>query len=309
MNLVADIGGTNTRLALSDACGPVAETIRSYRNDDVDSFEAVLSEYQAELGVQRVAAACIAVAGPVAGDRARMQNRNWQFEAQELARAAGAQKAVLLNDLAALGHALPHLQADQVATLRAPGGSIWSGNGQRFVLGLGTGANLSASHEISGDVFAVLETEAGQATLTTSVASALSARIGGLAQNFATMEVLFSGAGFSNLHAALTGSAADPAHVLIEQPAAQATADLWSRLLGLALRDLVLAYLPLSGVYLAGSAARGILAKTGETMLMALAEDHVLGEIIAAPPVYLITDDAAALAGCAARLTRERTPA
>lgn len=305
MNLLADIGGTNTRLCLGDARGPVPGSLCSYRNDEVGDFAAALSDFRVQTGNARVAAACLAVAGPVADTRARLKNRNWTFEATELAGATGAAQVVLLNDLAALGYALPHLQAEQVQLLRPARGGAWSGNGQRFVLGLGTGVNLSVSRETAPEVFTVLEAEAGHVALPAPVSHVLEQAVGSRTRDFATLEDVFAGKGLSALHTARTGEDPVRADLLLDRKTGRETARLAASLLGLTLRELILSYMPLSGVFLAGSAARGLMDAAPGAMLEALEGAQILPDIVSAPPISVITDDAAALAGCAARLAQE----
>ena len=74
----------------------------------------------------------------------------------------------------------------------------------------------------------------------------------------------------------------------------------------MALRELILYYLPLEGVYFAGSVARGVLGVAQEPFLDALGQPHLMQDIIAAPSVSLILDDAAALHGCAARIQADK---
>ena len=64
-SLVADIGGTNTRVALADGRTLVDGTIRRYSNTDFTGLETVLRRYVADEGDVDTKAACVAVAGPV----------------------------------------------------------------------------------------------------------------------------------------------------------------------------------------------------------------------------------------------------
>jgi glucokinase len=55
----------------------------------------------------------IAVAGPVQSGKATLTNRNWTIVDNELVQKFGCKRAVLLNDLTALGYAVPRLSTDQ----------------------------------------------------------------------------------------------------------------------------------------------------------------------------------------------------
>ena len=65
MRLVGDVGGTNTRLALSKAGQILPHTTKSYSNVDWDSFYDVLATYLAASTYAHPVEMVIAVAGPV----------------------------------------------------------------------------------------------------------------------------------------------------------------------------------------------------------------------------------------------------
>ncbi|MEX0285833.1 MAG: glucokinase [Paracoccaceae bacterium] len=307
MFLVADIGGTNTRLALADGTAPLPDTIRSYLNDDFDGFDGALSAFLSEMDHPDVTAICVAIAGPVQGEHGTLTNRDWGVHTGQLRHLSGAGTAVLMNDLAALGYAIPHLGNDQVETLRdaQPGARR---NGQSFVLGLGTGVNLAVSMSIGKGTYRVLEAEAGHAGLPAGIMDRLIDAIGAqAATQFPSVEELFAGRGLSALHASLTGGPVVPGRDIIDgkDETSQRAVSLFASLAGDMLRDLILLYLPLDGIYLNGGVFRGVLSAGKTPFLEALAAPHMLSEIIDAPSIRLITDDAAALRGCAARLAQE----
>ena len=106
MQLVADIGGTNTRLALVEHGRPIPDTLLSVRNAGFDDFYAVLRHYLTETGGAPPSALCVAIAGPVKGNAGELTNLAWHMQTDRLAQVAGADRAVLMNDLAALAHAM-----------------------------------------------------------------------------------------------------------------------------------------------------------------------------------------------------------
>ena len=67
--LLADVGGTNARLALARNGVIDGETITRYRGD-YDGFDRVVQTYLAEQDDPRLTAVCVAVAGPVSGGTA-----------------------------------------------------------------------------------------------------------------------------------------------------------------------------------------------------------------------------------------------
>ena len=62
--IVADIGGTNTRVALCDTPDSPREVAR-FSNAEFGSLDAVIRHYLAERGHPRCTVACVGVAGPV----------------------------------------------------------------------------------------------------------------------------------------------------------------------------------------------------------------------------------------------------
>ena len=86
--LVADIGGTNTRVALADGKVVRQASIRRYANAEFTSLEPVLTRYMAEEGLKSVDGACVAAAGPVRDGVAVMTNLSWVIDAALLIRAS-----------------------------------------------------------------------------------------------------------------------------------------------------------------------------------------------------------------------------
>ena len=302
--LVADVGGTNTRVALASA-GQLVHLTR-FANDAYGSFAEVLTAYARGRTLPGLRGVCVAVAGPVAGGRAELTNRNWHFDAAELAAPLPGQGGIparLINDLVALGHALPGLTAAQLDVIRA--GAAQPSNDQALVAGLGTGFNTCL---LKGG--AVVEAELGHASLPLAIAEELRAQIGDAAGGFRTNECLFSGRGLSRLHQILSGQERRGQDILADyatggDPQAAATVTLTARLLGLFARELVFQYLPFRGIHFAGGAARGILGSAARAeFLSAFEADGRFADHLDRVPVRLIADDAAALSG-AARLMEE----
>ena len=116
--IVADVGGTNSRLALADGSGVHGATIRSYKNSRSQSFQDIIADYMAGHAIAAVDACCIAVAGPVTSQTARLTNRDWTIDAGQIARQVSARQVVLVNDLAALGNAIEDLTTTQLLPVK-----------------------------------------------------------------------------------------------------------------------------------------------------------------------------------------------
>lgn len=299
--LLADMGGTSTRLALLRGDGGLQCAVR-WQNDNHPGPGALFARYLRDCDDPPLRAACIAMAGPVGPGRVRLTNRDWGVERGEMAkllRLPDVTSLRVVNDLTALALALPGLGADQTEALRPPRPQA-TGNGQALVVNCGTGFNVGLVKVTPAGPVA-WEAELGHAALPAPVAEAL----GDLAGHFPSVEALFSGAGLSRLHASRTGREAPAARDLVgasvTETAARESVALMARLMGLLARDLVAAYLPRDGLFWAGSMARGVLGTAARAaFLSALEAKGPLEDARSEMPVAMITDDAAALGGLAA---------
>lgn len=296
--LLADVGGTNSRLALGDPSGLRAGTLARFRNDDFTGFEPLVSRYLEMQGRPGIDAACIAVAGPVGNGEARLTNRHWTFHRDRLGAVTGARRVLLVNDLAMLACAVPHVQPQpvHVPDLAAP-------DGQFLVAGIGTGFNVSLARR-DGDGLTVMAAEAGHASLPGSVLSRLAASLGETRGSFRSIESCFSGRGLERLFHRVSGRQMDAREILRRassaDPAVERAVTLFASALGDLSRDLSALYLPRGGLVFAGSVSVGILncGTAREAFLKVFLDDadHL------PPPheiaVSLVTEDAAALWGC-----------
>ena len=71
--VLADIGGTNTRVALACGAQVDAASVKRYTNANWDGIGPVLKDYLAQTGA-RVEAACVAMAGPVRDSAGTLTN-------------------------------------------------------------------------------------------------------------------------------------------------------------------------------------------------------------------------------------------
>src|SRR5262245_48934328 len=133
--LVADIGGTNARLAVADLDTLRITGAASFRGAEFPSLHAVAGAYLGGIA-ERPPAAAVAVAAPVVGRRVSLTNSPWSFEHEELRAVLGVDRLLVLNDFEALAHVLPHLER---CDLHQIGGGTHVERGHTTVLGPGTG--------------------------------------------------------------------------------------------------------------------------------------------------------------------------
>ncbi|WP_306753505.1 glucokinase [Paracoccus actinidiae] len=305
--LLGDVGGTNARLAIARNGSIDRDTVTRFRGDDYLTFDDVVRQFLQEQDQPRISAVCVAVAGPVSGGRARLTNRNWDFDQDRLARLTDADHVRLINDLTAMGYATPVLGGDGLATLRlAPADR--ARNGQALVVNLGTGFNVCAVRSLPGGSITAMEAEEGHTNLPVNIHQRLLEAVGPEAiKGFISTEEAFAGRGLSRLHAALTGTAPVRSEQIdaaadAGDPAANATYDLFTELVGLLCRELALRFMPLEGLFLAGSVGRSIADRMDLFEKSFLAEPY-MRHIPENTPIFLIRDDMAALHGCLAALS------
>ena len=161
--LVADIGGTNARLAIASIEGGVCvlHAQERFRVADYADFNALFDAFirqHPEFADERLDAA-IAVAGPVSDNRAELTNINRIIDGGRLVADGLFEACLLVNDFAALAASLPLLQPEDLsplATDKQPEGPT------RLVVGPGTG--LGAAYIVRmGGRYMVLPGEGGHA--------------------------------------------------------------------------------------------------------------------------------------------------
>ena len=310
--LVADVGGTNTRVALARGTTLLPETVRRYANHDFANLAPVLERFCADQGGMVPDGACIAVAGPVADGQAELTNLAWSIDRTGLIAATGARHAAILNDLQAQGYALSHLAPDSIVPVVAPAGEARSAATARLVIGVGTGFNAAPVHG-HGAGHLVPPGEAGHATL--PVRSETDLRLATFLSSvhgFAAVEDVLSGRGLENVYRWLaadagaeetTPKAAEIMDRLGTESRSEATVQHVVRILGAVAGDLTLIHLALGGVFLVGGVARALGPHLGPMgFAEAFRDKGRFGPLLAEVPVSLVTDDYAALTGCAGHL-------
>ena len=206
--LVADIGGTNARFALTDLASPDVELheARSLRNADFASVQHAVEHYLAGIGATPARAA-LAVACPVGQDEIRLTNRAWSFSRRELQRTLGLAELRMINDFGAVAWAVPSLPREHLVTLH--GDAAAPLRGPVSVLGPGTGlgvALLVGSHEHG---WHAVETEGGHTSFAAigdeerAIAAWLTAQHGRT-----STERLLCGKGLSEIDVVLRGATA-----------------------------------------------------------------------------------------------------
>ncbi|MBI4184164.1 MAG: glucokinase [Proteobacteria bacterium] len=199
--LVADVGGTNARFALTDAPFDAAH-VTTVKAADHHGLGEALAAYLAGRGrTARPPAAAVAVACPVAGDRVALTNSPWSFSIADLRAGLGLDRLEVVNDFAAIALAIPHL-ADEDSD--AIGGGAALARAPIGVLGPGTGLGVSALVPARDGGWVAVASEGGHATMApadereSAVLSAIRRRLGHV-----SAERVISGPGLVNIYRAV----------------------------------------------------------------------------------------------------------
>ena len=310
--LVADIGGTNTRVALATGQRILDGSIKRFANAGRAGLGEILSEYM-DQSPERPQAACIAGAGPVMDGELHMTNLKWRIDRDTVSAATGADFVAVLNDLQAQGHALDHLDNGDLRPLINWTGQTGDGHAAKLVIGLGTGMNAAMVFR-TGDMTLVPPSESGHTSLPLRDEDELR-----FAQfligrgDFPSVEEALSGRGVQNLYHWQSREAGDddrPEAAEIMQrlasgsdPVAEAAARYYVRFAGRVTGDLALVQLPFGGIYFIGGVARAFAPHFDAFGLgTAFRDKGRFSEFTDQFPVCLVEDDYAALKGCAAHV-------
>jgi glucokinase len=161
MLLAGDIGGTKTILALyeegSEATAPLCE--ETYPSGRYDSLEKLVREFLQTRKTEnpQVGRAVFGVAGPVVAGRATLPNLPWVIEEAKLREQFGFQRVAMINDLEAIGHAVPALTDSDLETIKQ-GDAEPQGNIAVLAPGTGLGETFLSWN---GRRYAVYPSEAG----------------------------------------------------------------------------------------------------------------------------------------------------
>ena len=309
-SLVADVGGTNTRVALARGSAVLPDSVRRYRNADHPDLASLLGHYLTTQGRVACSMACVAVAGPVVDGVAELTNVDWRIDTSEIARATGTRTVSLLNDLQAKGHALGHVAPSRLREIMAQTGA--DSDTRQLVIGVGTGFNAAVVHHLASGRH-VAPAEAGHVNMPVGNDADLRlAHFIGARNGFACIEDVLSGRGIENIHAWLGCQENAPSRVCATgivqaldscDPHARATLRVFVRLLGVSVGNLALTTLPYGGIYLAGGVSRTIAPYLSDFgFVEAFCDKGRFSGFMKSFGVSVIEDDLAALTGCASHL-------
>lgn len=326
MLLAGDIGGTKTKVAVfagnQDPRVPLAGA--TFPSGQYGSLEELVRAFLATVHYQ-IDRASFGVAGPVVDGHAKITNLPWTMDEHDLREALNLSSVRLLNDLEAIGTAVPFLQPDDLHTLTVGkpvhGGNIaviapGTGLGEAFLTWEGTHYRTHASEGGHAD-FA--PTDAREIELLRYLLTRM---------DHISYERVCSGRGLPNIYAFLKDGAyapepqwlaerlaasTDPTPIIVNaardvdtpqgEPVSElcvATLKTFVSILGAEAGNLALKVMATGGVYVGGGIPPRILpALEADGFMDAFRQKGRFAELLNRVPVHVIRNPDVALIGAA----------
>lgn len=221
-----DIGGTHARFAIARIEGSAVAALgdaTTYHTADFPSLSQAWATYEKSAGKPLPKAVAISFAGPVHGEVLKLTNSGWLIRPANARAALGIETQTVVNDFAAVGHAIAHVGSDHLRHVCGPDVSLPE-MGTISIIGPGTGLGVAHVLRVRGG-YHVNETEGGHMDF--SPLDAVEDRIvGALRTKFrrVSAERIASGPGLRNIYDAI--AAADPRRRMLSDD------DLWETALG-----------------------------------------------------------------------------
>jgi glucokinase len=311
LGIVADIGGTHARFALAGLTpGGTLELTHchTFPTADFPSLEEAVSAYRGKVAVPPRAA--FAVAAPLSADEVKLTNSAWRFRQSELKQSLDLEQLVLINDFAAIGHALPYCSAQDFQSLNGAGAFALPQSGAISIVGPGTGLGVGLLLRQPG-ADSVVPSEGGHIGFAPPDPDAFR-MLEALWQvhGRVSAERLLCGDGLIHFHEALGGKPAKAvalwqAAIKGEDPIATAAMERWLYILGMYAGDIALVH-GAAGVVMAG----GILPRLGPSLradifMAAFCDKGRFSQGMARLPVAMLCNGQPGLLGAAAVLKAE----
>lgn len=204
--VAVDVGGTHARFALAAVANgrviSLGEAV-TLRTADYASFQTAWEAFGRHAGRPLPRSVAIAIAGPVGGEVIRFTNNPWIIRPTLIGENLGVDRHVLINDFAAVAHAVA--QAGPRHFVRLCGPDVPLPEGTISVVGPGTGLGVAHLWR-DADSYRVTATEGGHLDYspTDAIEDAILAR---LRQRYrrVSVERVVAGPGLADVHATLAG--------------------------------------------------------------------------------------------------------
>ncbi|MDT0574989.1 glucokinase [Croceicoccus sp. F390] len=165
-DLVAvDVGGTNARFALAQISNGEVVSLdepQTFATGSVSGLEAAWQRFAQSCAGELPRAAAIAVAAPLRGGEMRFTNSHWVIRPDRIARELQLDDHILINDFAAVGHAVAKAGDEHFVHISGPDEPL-ARTGVTTITGPGTGLGVAQLWHADGDAadYRVQATEGG----------------------------------------------------------------------------------------------------------------------------------------------------
>ena len=120
MILIADIGGTKSRLTLVRKSSKKFFELKIYKSKNFKNIYDVIKKYFSDISLKkRPNIAVFSVAGPVIGNQAHLTNLEWKVSKYKLKKIFGFEKVILINDLQALSASILSLKKSEIFNIKS----------------------------------------------------------------------------------------------------------------------------------------------------------------------------------------------
>lgn len=313
LSVVADVGGTNIRLAVCNVETGELSKLREFACAEFLTLDAALVQYFSTLqGV--VKHLCVGIACPVEDDHVVMTNLSWEFSKQALKEKLNLESLYVINDYTAISLAVPFVpEGDKIKI----GGGEAKIDGVSAVFGPGTG--LGVSHIIKSEgKWISLDGEGGHVSFAPNTREQADILL--LLQDqfgHVSAERILSGQGLVNLYHSLCRLEGKPPEFHEPKQVSQAALEnncelalrsltIFCQVMGGFAGNLALNLACTGGVYIAGGVVPRFVDffKSSEFRSFFEAKGR-FKNYLAAIPTYLITHDNPGLLGASVYLRQE----
>lgn len=305
--LAVDLGGTKVFTQLADLAGRVVFEQR-FDSANFASFDGLLTAFFKKIADKsyRIEASCLAVAGPVVGQRADLTNLPWLVDAEALSRDFDLGQITLCNDFVAVGYGIDAVGADDQIELQV---AEFDSDAPRVVIGAGTGLGQALVLNTASGMH-VVATEGGNVDFgprddeQMALLNYLMPKMGHV-----SYERLLSGPGLEAMYqfylmqneqvgAEITASEISRRAAEGSDASAVKALQLFMRIYGAQAGNLALNTIARGGVFIAGGiAAKNLPFILAADFISAFCDKGKMAELMPLMPVTLITDEKVGLSG------------
>lgn len=322
--LAGDIGGTKTRLQLTDFSNGEHKRLarEKFFNAEHKSLAEIINLFlkEAAVGVDQIQSACMAVAGPIVNGTVEFTNLPWFIETDVLKQKLGIERVQLINDFEAIGYGIETLTPEDIYVLQK---GMPRDHSPKALVGAGTGLGVGLMFH-NGTDYSITPTEGGHTDFAPTDDDQMSL-LKYLRKKWhrVSSERVVSGQGLVNIYQYVRDNpvyneqenhelrrelhrSSKPAAVISEyaaqkgDPMALRAVDIFVRAYAAKAGDLALTTLCFGGLYLVGGIAPKLIKQLNDGRFTeTFCDKGRMSTLVSNIPVYLVMDTHIGLQGAA----------